>query len=292
MLPETIKTQIEIFLTEKVGRPVEVKSQKSLGGGCINEAFQVKTNEGNYFVKYNITSKFSGMFLSEAKGLEILSNASEIDVPKVICENSDEKYSFLLLNYIESSSPGSLFWQNFGISLAKLHKHKSDFFGLETNNYIGSLPQSNNKHNNWISFFIEERIEKQLELAYNKSIIGKSTILKFNNLYKLLGEIFPVEPPSLLHGDLWSGNFMVNSFGEACIFDPAIYYGFREMDIAMTKLFGGFSAEFYYSYNEAFSLLKEWEKRIDICNLYPLLVHLNLFGESYLQSINNIIHKF
>ena len=111
-------------------------------------------------------------------------------------------------------------------------------------------------------------------------------------MYKYLSEIFPIESPSLIHGDLWGGNFMVNSEGNACIFDPAVYYGFREMDIAMTKLFGGFSAEFYNSYNETFCLQKGWEDRIDICNLYPLLVHLNLFGEGYLQSINSIIKRF
>ena len=152
--------------------------------------------------------------------------------------------------------------------------------------------QQNNSHTNWTDFFIQERLQIQIKLARDHHQIESTTISKFEKLYHRLDDIFPKEQPALLHGDLWSGNFMVDEKGAPVIMDPAVYYGHREMDIAMTKLFGGFDNQFYDAYNAHFQLEKGWKSRIDICNLYPLLVHVNLFGGSYLQQVKNIITKF
>ena len=180
----------------------------------------------------------------------------------------------------------------FGKQLAQLHQNTNTSFGLEESNYIGSLLQQNNLHNNWIDFFINERLKPQIKLARDNGKIDLSTITKFERLYTKLDEIFPEEPPALLHGDLWSGNFMVDEKGGPVIIDPAVYFGHREMDIAMTKLFGGFNQQLYQSYNEHFPLEKGWEQRVDICNLYPLMVHVNLFGGGYLEQVKSILNKF
>ena len=161
---------------------------------------------------------------------------------------------------------------------------------MDHDNYIGSLKQSNTYYNDGVEFFINTRLVPQLEKL--NSLNNNRFFKKFDVLFNLLNEIIPVYQPSLLHGDLWSGNFLIDHNGHACIIDPAVYYGNREADIAMTKLFGGFPNHFYELYNEEFQLQAGWENRIEIWNLYPLLVHANLFGESYLNQINFILKKY
>jgi fructosamine-3-kinase len=179
---------------------------------------------------------------------------------------------------------------DFGRSLARLHRHTTGYFGHELDNYMGSLPQSNKKHTSWNSFFVEERLKRQVSLA--NVYFSSSDFAAFERLYVRLDELLPVEPPALLHGDLWGGNYMVAPDGKACLIDPAVYYGHREVDIAMTTLFGGFDESFYTSYLEEYPLEKGWQKRLDIFKLYPLLIHLNLFGSVYLESILSIIRRF
>ena len=137
-----------------------------------------------------------------------------------------------------------------------------------------------------------ERLDKQVRLALRNGLLDASAEKLFEKLYVTLDEILPEEPPHLVHGDLWSGNFIVSEEGKACLIDPAVYYGNREVDLAMSTLFGGFSPEFYSSYNEEFPLLEGWKERLDIYNLYPLLIHLNLFGSSYLGSILSVLRRF
>ena len=157
---------------------------------------------------------------------------------------------------------------------------------------MGSLPQANTFHSDWSSFFIEERLEPQLVAARDSGYFSSHDDERFQRLFKSFPSICPAEKPSLVHGDLWSGNYIVSDEGRACLIDPAVYYGHREVDIAMTTLFGGFDPEFYSSYDEAFPMEKGWEDRLEIYNLYPLLVHLNLFGAGYLGSIERIIRRF
>jgi fructosamine-3-kinase len=196
------------------------------------------------------------------------------------------------MEFIKSSDRKKDFWMAFGQRLAGLHRHTNEKFGLDHDNFIGSLPQKNNFHDEWPSFFIEERLEVQIRLAKDHSLLSKTDIQNFEYLFNQLNQIFPDEPPALIHGDLWSGNFMVDEKGEPCIIDPAVYYGHREMDIAMSRLFGGFDRLFYESYNREFPMEPGWEERMDICNLYPLMVHVNLFGEGYLGSVRRIIGRF
>jgi fructosamine-3-kinase len=157
---------------------------------------------------------------------------------------------------------------------------------------MGALPQSNCRHDDWISFFIEERLEKQVRLAQNSGLLERKDINRFERLYTLFDTLIPKEQPSLIHGDLWGGNYLCSTAAEPYLIDPAAHYGHRESDLAMTTLFGGFSTEFYTAYHEAYPIEKGWEGRLDLYNLYPLLIHLNLFGPSYHGSIRIILQRF
>lgn len=292
MIPETIRTCIEARLTQDKGRPVAINSTASIGGGCINNASEIVTTSGRYFLKYNLASEYPDMFEKEALGLNLLASADSFRIPEVVFHSTAGEHAFLLLEMIESVSRQPDFWTDFGSSLAALHGHSAGMFGLDYDNYMGSLRQSNRFHSNWYDFFIVERLEPQLKLARDEGQISTSTIKSFENLYRKLPSLVPEEKPAMIHGDLWNGNFMVSEKGKACLIDPAAYYGHRESDIAMTKLFGGFPEEFYSAYNSAWPLEKGWQQRVDILNLYPLLIHVNLFGGSYLWDVQNIIRHF
>jgi len=292
MLPDELKTTVESLLSSQKGTRVSIDETRSLGGGCINEVFMLKTSTGRYFLKYNSATAFPAMFEKEALGLKILSETNSISVPQVVQHGKSGNYAFLLLHYIESTTVNSNFWNEFGRKLADLHRNTNEYFGLDHDNYIGSLVQKNNLHPDFFSFFISERIEPQLKEARNKGAFSHSDTRYFDSLFKSLHNIIPSEKPALVHGDLWSGNFMVNTAGEPCLIDPAVYYGHREADIAMTQLFGGFHSEFYQAYNQAWPMEKDWQKRIDIFNLYPLLVHVNLFGGGYAGQVLQIIRQF
>jgi len=286
------KSDIEKLLSRELNLQVSILNNQSVGGGCINHAHQIETNHGNYFMKWNDATAYPGMFESEAKGLQLLRSVNAIYIPEVIATGQSGNTSYIILEWIESGKRKKDFWHNFGEHLAKLHRHTSTRFGLDHDNYIGSLSQSNRQHKNWIEFFIHERIEPQLKLASGNGQLATSLTSILANLENKLAEIIPKEAPALLHGDLWNGNYMIAPDGSACLIDPAVYYGHREMDLAMTKLFGGFDPGFYEAYNETFTLQKGFESRIDIYNLYPLLVHVNLFGGGYVGQVRRILQRF
>ena len=292
MLPSVLGEEIKLVLSSTTGESTAIHGARPLSGGSINEAFLLDTSAGNYFIKYNHASVYPGMFNQEAEGLKLLQLADEIRVPSVIASGDAGNYSFLMLEYLDSAVKDSDFWIRFGRKLAALHRHTSDAFGLDHDNYIGSLQQYNSKHLQWVDFFREERLLVQMEMAGKSGLLSTGLRHSFEKLFTRLEDIFPVEPPSLIHGDLWSGNYMVDELGHACIIDPAVYYGFREMDIGMSKLFGVFGPGFYESYNEAWPMAPGWRERVDICNLYPLMVHVNLFGTGYLGSVESILRRF
>ena len=290
MIPQNLKQEIESILSIKTGKEVEVKRTSSLSGGSINSAFRMDTSAGEFFMKYNRASAYPAMFETEARGLSLLHDAREIRVPEVIAQGDDGSNTFIILEYIDSASRKNDFWEVFGRKLAALHRHEGPYFGLDHDNYIGSLQQFNDKHDNWTDFFREQRL--LVEMAARSGLLPSRTRQAFETLFVTLDDIFPDEPPCLIHGDLWSGNYMVDDRGEACIIDPAVYYGSREMDIGMSQLFGVFGGGFYDAYNETWPMEPGWRERTEICNLYPLMVHVNLFGAGYLGSVESILARF
>ncbi len=284
--------EVILKIADVIGRDVTLDSVSAIGGGSINDTYKIATNEGNFFLKKNLASLYPEMFEKEELGIKLLEQTNEITVPEIISTGEINNTSFLILDYIESGVIESNFWPEFGSKLANLHKHSSGFFGLDYNNYIGSLIQSNTKHLKWNEFFINERLNYQVKLARDSGKVGNDYVKNFDRFYRKLENIFPIEPPALVHGDLWSGNFMVNNIGQPVIIDPAVYYGHREMDLGMSKLFGGFDRQFYDSYNDHYPLEVGWRERLQYCNLYPLMVHVNLFGGSYLNSVKEILSRF
>jgi fructosamine-3-kinase len=279
-------------LSSHLGRHVDVEHERSVGGGSINDAYRIETNEGTYFVKVNLLDAIPSFFEAEADGLAQLRHTKAIRVPQVIAFGEDHDDAYLLMEHIERGTRGEGFWEHFGSSLARLHRNTRDQFGLERSNYIGTLKQTNLPESDWAAFFQHQRLEPLVKKARDKHKLNDAMVLRFERLYNRLGDLFPHEAPALLHGDLWKENFLVGPAGEPVLIDPAVYYGHREMDIAMTRLFGGFDEAFYAGYNAEQPLEQGWEDRVDLCNLYPLLVHVNLFGGGYVAQLDAALKRY
>ena len=283
MIPSQIKSNLALCIKEKVHPQIIIYKWTPISGGCINNAIKLQTNKGVFFAKWNPRAK-SNMFKAEYKGLKSLQETNSIYIPEIIAFEKD----FLLLEFVYPSNPDDHFWENFGRNLAKMHTPLEGKFGLDYNNYIGSLKQLNTKKESWVDFFIQNRLISQLKVGDFSSSVKND----FEKLFIKLPHLFPDERPSIIHGDLWGGNFLVKEHSIPVLIDPAIYFGNREMDIAMSILFGGFHADLYTSYNEVFPLENGWEERVSLCNLYPLLVHVNLFGGGYLNQVKNILSYY
>lgn len=282
------------MLSERIPGEVHLYKLSPIGGGCINDSLQAETSAGVFFVKHNSAQRYPGMFEAEARGLALLKGGAgdTLGVPEVITFGESQNEAMLVLEFIEAGRRRDGFWEAFGHGLAQLHRQSQSSFGLDHPNYIGSLPQSNRQHPSWTEFFVEERLEPQLRMARDQGKAGPDLGRRFQALYPHLGDFFPQEEPSLLHGDLWSGNFMVDAGGRPAVIDPAVYFGHRYMDLGMSQLFGGFASAFYDAYHQSLPLEPSWRKSMDIANLYPLMVHVNLFGGGYLGSVQNILRPF
>ena len=278
-------------LNDEIGSGISLYSATPIGGGCIHNGTKLVTSKGNFFLKWN-NSSTPDMFEKEAEGLNLLSSVGIFTIPRPISFGKLEGKYFLLMEYIESSSKIGGYWSDFGQKLALLHQNTEGRFGLDHDNYIGSLPQYNKHQKSWGEFFVKMRIQPQLDIAIKNRLADHSLMEALAKLYQKIPEILPNEKPSLLHGDLWSGNVMTDSEGKVCLIDPAVYYGHREIELAFTTLFGGFNSKFYHSYDEAFPRSPGFMERIDLYNIYPLLVHLNLFGSSYYGSVMRSIMRY
>lgn len=292
MLSESLKNTVEKHLKERCGDSSRIEGVRTVGGGSINEAYRLDTGERSYFLKVNRADRYPGMFEAEAKGLELLKKPEEVGVPEPLSTGKEGDEAFILMEHIESGRADDAFWERFGKELARLHKNSAGSFGLDHDNYIGSLPQWNESRPDWPVFFTEMRLEPQLKMARDAGKMGTSDSRLFDKLYGKLGDYFPEEPPALVHGDLWSGNYMVGSEGTPYIVDPAVYYGHREMDIGMSTMFGRFGEAFYRSYHAEYRLEPGWEERLDLANLYPLMVHVNLFGGGFASEVRGILKRF
>jgi protein-ribulosamine 3-kinase len=280
----------EQVLFECFGFGTKLKSASLIAAGNHNQGIQLDSSEGVFFLKLNFDHEYD-ILTKEASGLTHLRKSTFLKVPNTYGAGRIGDYNFLLSEFIFPGRAQNDYWENLGLGMAHLHLTESENFGLEEDNYIASIPQKNHPTKSWVEFFIQERLEPLLGRAYFNQLLPLDFLKKFQETYPKIKSIFPVEKPALIHGDLWSGNVLVSREGQPCLIDPAIYFGHREMDLAFSKLFGGFDSVFYDSYASVFPLAPGFDQRIGIYNLYPLLVHLNLFGSSYLPSIERTVNK-
>ncbi|MGI9530094.1 fructosamine kinase family protein [Lutimonas sp.] len=262
-----------------------------LSGGDINQVYLCATEKESFVVKANDNERFPKMLKKEAQGLDLL-RQGKVQTPKTIDQFDFQDRQFLVVEFIEEGPTNDYFWKRFGQVLSELHQQSVSVFGLEYDNYIGSLSQDNSQEPLWEKFFVERRISPLVKNAFDNGLLDRGHLQNFQEFYKKFSDLVPVEKPSLLHGDLWSGNLLCSKEGQPVFIDPAVYYGHREMDIAMTYMFGGFNPLYLAAYNEQCPLEQGWENRMEIHNLYPTLVHLNLFGSSYRSGVERVLKKY
>jgi len=290
-----MKENLSQLLESIYGNSIQVKSFKAIGGGCINETQALKLSNGErVFLKSN-PSPPKNFFRAEADGLRLLKRSKNgPSVPRPLGISPESNSQFLLLEYIESSCPKVGFASRFGQALAEMHRETQEQYGLDYDNFIGKTVQKNNLESDGLVFFREHRIRFQQELARKTRGLPTSIDKRLDLFCEKLETLINLkdEKPALLHGDLWSGNYFASHDQVPYIFDPAVYFGLREADLAMTEMFGRLPEEFYSAYHEVFPTQPGYTERKDLYNLYHLLNHYNLFGGSYLEQADRIVRGF
>lgn len=267
-----------------------IRAVEPVGGGCIADTARLITaGEASFFVKWSAADDGPvGMFDAEARSLTAIADTGVIRAPAVlnVRDGSDraDQPRWLLLEWLEPGHTAAHTWPYLAGALCDLHRTRGERWGWPAHNFIGRLPQRNDERSDWSGFWTEQRLEPQLRLACDNGLLDREARKRFERLYAALPEILaPAEAdgPSLLHGDLWSGNLHVQRGGDPALIDPASYHGHREVDLAMTHLFGGFDSFFHAAYHERWPLAPGHERRRMVYQLYYLLVHVNLFGAGY-----------
>jgi fructosamine-3-kinase len=268
-----------------------------VGGGSISQAVRLKSDRGLYLLKYGGPARPS-FFAAEARGLALLGETHSVRVPTVLAYRDDQagEAGFMLLEWL-SPPPApdrQVAAAALGTALAALHHVTAPAYGLDHDNYIGATPQSNGWMASWLAFFRERRLRFQATLARRNGRLAGERARRMERLLGRLGDWIDdsAPTPALLHGDLWGGNFIVGPGGAPALIDPAVYYGDREADLAFTSLFGGFPEAFYRAYDAAWPLPAGWQERRDLYNLYHLLNHMNLFGESYGAAVDATLQRY
>ncbi len=278
--------QINSQIGKHTGKPFQPIQTRSIGGGCINSCFFLSDGNKKYFVKTN-ASTLSGMFEVEAAGLKLIADTESVRTPRPICLGIAQPHAYLVLEYIAMGGPSNNALA--GELLAALHGNLKKQFGWDRDNNIGSTRQPNHWSHEWIDFWRSQRLGFQLQQAAKQGYIGRLQ-QRGDKLLDLFPELIDHNPePSLIHGDLWSGNLGYQLNGDPVIYDPAVYFADREAEIAMTELFGGFGSSFYRAYNNAWMLDRGYATRKNLYNLYHILNHLNLFGGGYADQALSMI---
>ncbi|GAB4406915.1 MAG: fructosamine kinase family protein [Bacteroidia bacterium] len=285
----SLPTDLSLYLHERLGLPVQ--QVRALGGGCIHHATRVETEVDTFFLKYNRPDQAHN-FEAEAAGLTLLAAHTPLGVPRVLATGTTGNHAFLLLQFVEQGPPARDYWEQLGRGLAVLHQHSAPAFGLDSDNYIGSLPQVNGWRSAWVDFFMECRVQPMQRLARARGLLSNDDERHLDRLRDRLAEWMPAEEPALIHGDLWGGNLLCDAQGAPVLIDPAVSYSHREMELAFMTLFDRQPPAFYQAYAEVWPLQPGYRERFDCYNLYPLLVHLNLFGSSYYAAVRDILHRY
>jgi len=280
---------IAAAIESATGKPVRATGHQAVGGGCINQAVRLGTDAGDYFVKFNDASALD-MFEAEAEGLEEIARSGTLRVPRPVCHGVEGGTAYLVLDWLALGAGNGGALERLGEGLAAMHQVTRDRYGWHRDNTIGSTPQVNTEHPDWVSFWRDRRLGYQLALAARNGFGGHLRQAGEELMDRLDGLFAGYVPaPALLHGDLWSGNYAVTRNGEPVVFDPAVYFGDREADLAMTELFGGFGERFYGAYRAAYPLDPGYPVRRRLYNLYHVLNHANLFGGGYAGQAQRMI---
>lgn len=294
-------TEISNHISKVTGETFQINSRRPVSGGCINQGYALIGNNRTYFIKINQASQIE-MFEAEVLGLKQIFDTQTIRVPKPICCGIADDSAYLVLEWLEFGGSNTESWLEMGRKLAAMHKATlpqsssllgeteggKNRFGWHRNNTIGSTPQINTWTDNWVEFFVEHRLGYQFQLARRRG----GYFPKQDKLLAFVPKLMDLQPKaSLVHGDLWGGNAAITQLGEPVILDPATYVGDREVDIAMTELFGGFPGAFYRGYNEVWALDPGYKQRKTLYNLYHIINHFNLFGSGYESQANRMIEE-
>lgn len=264
-----------------------------VGGGSINDTYRLTLGSKTFFCKVNSAVKFPHLFDKEKQGLDLIARQTVIRTPEVIDSFEAEEHQVLLLEWIKSGDKNKEYWRKFGRQLAAMHAVSGPHFGYASHNYMGSVEQLNTPSPDWIHFFTSQRLQRMLDLCLSQHLLAARHQKLFDKLYDVLPQLFDnQQKPALLHGDLWSGNYMCSENGDPVLIDPAVYFGHPAVDLGMTTLFGGFPPDFYEAYAYHLPLPPEYNKQWQVANLYPLLIHLLLFGRSYLPQIESTLQQF
>jgi fructosamine-3-kinase len=289
MLPDALRPALEDCLN------ASVTDCASVSGGCIANASRLETEGASYFLKWG-DAEVARTFPGEEAGLRALAAAdSPLVVPEVVASAApdDNRPGFLVMDWIDTGHKGRRFWSSFGEGLAQMHRHTGDEYGFGMDNHIGRLPQSNTWMGHWPTFFREQRLAPQVQMARERDRWRADWDRPLKTLYRRIDDLLPARPPpSVVHGDLWKGNFMVTALGEPALIDPAAYHGHREVDLAMSELFGGYDDAFYDAYRGAWPLDPGYDERREIYNLYHLINHLNHFGAGYANGVARTLQAF
>ncbi len=280
-------TEIAADISQVTNQNFQIQQRRTVGGGCINQSYVISSSTATYFIKLNQADQIA-MFAAESEGLKQISATTTIRVPQPICSGIAATSAYLVLEYLELSSSKTN-WQEMGRKLAAMHQAPiSQVFGWQQNNTIGATPQINTWTANWIDFYTQHRLLYQFQLARQRG----ANFPQQDKLLAAIPQLLNHKPqPSLVHGDLWGGNAGFTIAGEPVIYDPATYFGDREVDLAMSELFGGFPADFYRGYNAVFPLKSGYAHRKTLYNLYHIINHFNLFGGSYAAQANRMIEQ-
>ncbi|WP_165958111.1 fructosamine kinase family protein [Segetibacter sp. 3557_3] len=286
--------QVIRAIAEKIG--FRVSGLQVVSGGDMSRSYCVSIDKGKLMLKLNDATKYPGMFEKETEGLQALAKAGKLKIPAAVAAGHHDNLQYLWLEWMDSGTPPPDFWDELAVGIGMIHDETNPQFGWHGNNYIGALVQSNEWQESWSLFYATRRIMPLVKVLYNSKVFDNADLKDAEAVCKRLPGLFPEEPPALLHGDLWSGNFLAVVGAEAkvvpALFDPAVYFGHHEMDLGMSLLFGGFHSRFYECYESNFRLEKQWRTRVSLTQLYPLLVHAVLFGGSYISRCKSILQQW
>lgn len=272
---------------------LDIENVYPIKGGELNDTFRIESYDKKYFLKLNTAQNFPSLFEKEASSLQIIAQTQLFNIPEIIkYGTTNNDFQFLILEWLERGEALPENWQKLGHQMAKFHQISNENFGWDEDNYIAILIQPNQNKSSWAEFYTDNRILPMVKLLYDKEMLSQKEVKSAEKLCDDLTNIFPIEKPSLIHGDFWNGNIFTREDGEITLIDPAIYYGHREMDIAMADLFGGFDDNFFNAYNEVFPLQENFEDRKQFAQLYPLLIHAFLFQGYYIKDVKSILKKY